>query len=339
MRFLRKKEQKQLDYSPPSPRTPFEGSKQDNDILWSTTWGQLCDLFIQKEGRERFDKEYSTEMAKAYRKGILHVIPSSHDTLTSACLDHKQVISFVDTTKYWIRGYLTSQGPLRANQEMRITTSEFVEQLLFPPSMHSLLEWPPLSQSNKEREPILNKEGSPTFSIQLKFNCLSYKIFELNNEDQAKRCIEISFDRNKKSNLSLVEIVVKMLHDIEPKYIEQATGVVSMNGEKILISRRVVPRVYLELQGSDENKGGLALDYFMIWQHQNMLFSVFEPNVIRIWQKQERMAYGKNENVDYDPKVLKDALIIFQDNPLFKKGLTIVKYFVENKRFLLRAPD
>jgi hypothetical protein len=331
----------QAQPAPPPMETAPHISRIDESILWSSTWGKLCDLFIQKEGRQRFGEEYSTEMNKAYGKGILHVVPSLLDSLEAACKDQRQVLSFVDTTNYWAQGYLVSQGPLRTRQEIRIRVNEFIKQFVPPSIKDTSTTWPPSSKSN-EKELVLSKEGAPNFMVQSRVADLSYKIFECANEDRAKQAMKLNTEITGQMFAPggrLAETMVKMLPSIKKEYLEQATGTIAVDGEKVLVSRRVMPRVYLNVQGPDENKGGFALDYLMMWQHRSMLFSVYEPNVIRIWKGQTRMAYDENENVEYDAQVLKNSLATFQGNQLFEKGLTMLKSFAENKQFLLRGPD
>lgn len=325
---------------PPMEEAPYI-SKIDESISWSSTWGKLCDLFIRKEGRQTFEKEYSTEMNKAYGKGILHVVPSLFDSLDLACKDQRQVLSFVDTTSYWALGYLVSQGPLRTSQETRIGVKEFTKQFVPPSIKDTPTTWPPSAKSD-EKEPVLSKEGAPSFMVQSRLADLSYKIFECANEDRAKQTMKLNTEiigQMFAPSGRLAETMVKMLPSIRKEYLEQATGTINVEEENVLVSRRVMPRVYLNVQGPDENKGGFALDYLMMWQHRSLLFSVYEPNVIRIWKGQTRMAYDKNENVEYDAQVLRNSLTTFQSNQLFEKGLTMLKNFAENKQFLLHGSN
>ena len=305
---------------------------------WSSTLGQLCDQFIQKEGQESFDKEFSPEMAIAYRKRILNVIPSLSNSLLPACTDQRQILSFVDMAKYWTRGYPVSQGPLRVSPERRISVREFVHQLTPPSMKNTPSTWPPQPSRTNDKDLVLSKEGAPDFLVQLKFLNLSYKIFEFNTGDRAKQIMKGSIDvvgQTFASSPQYAELMVKMLPGINAKQILQATGIMDESEEKILVSRRVMPRIYSNVKGPMDSKGGCALDYMMMWQKSNLLFSIYEPTVISIWDGQERMAYGKFEDTKYDAQVLIDALTTFRGNQLFEKGLAMLKYFVENRQFLL----
>jgi len=89
--------------------------------------------------------------------------------------------------------------------------------------------------------------------------------------------------------------------------------------------------VYTEAKGPMDSTGGFGVDYLMMWQKGTRLFSVYEPNVISIWDGQEKMSYGNQKEVKYDAQVLASALTFFQGNQLFENGLTMLKYFEDNK--------
>jgi hypothetical protein len=328
---------------PPPPPPPPEIQEDPNipdlqqNTLWVTTWGQLCEQFIQKEGIDAFGKEYSPEMAMAYNRGILNVIPSLNNSLQLASSDQRQILDFVETSKYWARGYPTLQGPRRTDAERRIRVREFMHQLVPPSIKDTPQTWPPQVPQKEKNDPILAREGAPNFMVQSRFLNLSYKIFEFGTEERARQtmnfCNEI-IGQTFAPNPQLAELIAKMLPGINQTLILQATGTISLDEQSVLVSRRVIPRVYPNVKGPMDSTGGFGVDYLIMWQKGARLFSVYEPNVISIWDGQEKMAYGNFENTNYDAQVLINALTAFQSNQLFEKGLTMLKYFQDNKQHL-----
>jgi len=317
------------NYPPPPPPpplgTPLQSSKHELDFSWASTWGELCDTLIREKGQSYFQNEYTPEMVKAYDKGILHVIPSLHNSLVTASTDPRQLLSFVDTTNYWVQGHLVSRGILRAYPETRIRVYDFAKQLL-PPFLRDELEGE-RSQPPEGKDYALKKEGTPGFLVQMRFVNVSYNIFECTSTNQADRLFGSSIEMIEQfAPKKIAELMVRVFPTLEPKEIKQATGFIAIDEEQVFISRRLISRVFPDALGP--YKGGFALDYLMRWRHGNTLFYLYEPNALKYAE------YDEKENIIYDQQVLKNALTNFEGEQIFENGLRMLKVFAKNKQCL-----
>jgi hypothetical protein len=318
---------------PPPPETLSWSSNQRESVSWASTWGELCDALIREKGRAHFQNEYTPEMIKAYDKGVLHVVPSLHNSLVTTCADQRQLLSFVDTTNYWVLGYLISRGPLSTSPEIRTRVHDFLKHLL-PPFLRSELA----AEAGKRSGPpegvdvVLKKEKAPNFLVQTRFMNVLYNIFECISEDQAKSFVTLTAETIEQfAQKKLANLMVKFFPVLQPEEIEQATGFIVINGEQIFVSRRLIPRVFPDAPGP--HKGGFALDYLMRWQHENMLFYLYEPNALKYAE------YDEKEKIRYDPQVLKKALTNFDGQQIYKNGLTMLEVFTKNRQWLKTSSE
>ena len=332
--WKRKEENKQDSTSRPSSPIPtalweFVPTK---DVQKMITWGTACDSLIQKQGREKFQSECTSEMVKAYDMGLLHVIPLPTTTLEYGQSIPPLSLNFVDTAAYWVNHYLVSRGPFKTSKEEKLRVYDFTHKLWGIGFMHPFIKDFLHTKDLPAGQDYVLGQNAPRFLVQTYFKDMSYFIFECSSSDMAKRLLDMRFDMQKRFEKTLITsgFLLKVFPTLRQEDIEGATKFIVINGNQIMVSKWVLPKTLLDTHGHET--GGFALDYALAWCYKNVVFFVHERNVFKY------LEYDQDENLRYDEQSLKNAIVNFEGVPEYEKGLSLLRVY-EGNRHVLKCGD